>query len=187
MSDDAPELESLGLDELRHYRQRLRDEEDRVSYWRRVVHARMDLLTAGRSTDGSISVDELVRVLGDTGTGAARTALMRVRAAGPLPDVPDLTEIWVVPRSADDAARQLSALKHVWISARLGEMKMAESHLSAVLSSADGFVKSAILDVGSCISNVEPTIASQPCNASFIPLTTLCLSHGAKDALGHTP
>ena len=72
MSDDAPELESLGLDELRHYRQRLRDEEDRVSYWRRVVHARMDLLTAGRSTDGSISVDELVRVLGDTGTGAAR-------------------------------------------------------------------------------------------------------------------
>ena len=102
MSDDAPELESLGLDELRHYRQRLRDEEDRVSYWRRVVHARMDLLTAGRSTDGSISVDELVRVLGDTGTGAAE----------PLPDVPDLTEVWVAPRSADDAARQLSALEH---------------------------------------------------------------------------
>ena len=67
MSDDAPELESLGLEELRQYRQRLRDEEDRVSYWRRVVHARMDLLTAGRSTAGSISVDELVRVLGDTG------------------------------------------------------------------------------------------------------------------------
>lgn len=112
MTASQPALETLPLEELRAYRQRLRDEEDRVSYWRRLVHARMDLLQAGRSTDGSISVAELVRVLGDTGTGAARTALMRVRAAEPLPDVPDLTEVWVAPRSADDAARQLSALEH---------------------------------------------------------------------------
>lgn len=109
---DIPELSSLPLDDLRRYRQRLRDEEDRVSYWRRLVHARMDLLNAGRSTDGSITVAELVRVLGDTGTGAARTALMSVRAAEPLPDVPDLTEVWVAPRSTADAARQLSALEH---------------------------------------------------------------------------
>ena len=109
---EQPALETLPLEELRGYRQRLRDEEDRVSYWRRLVHARMDLLQAGRSTDGSISVAELVRVLGDTGTGAARTALMRVRAESPLPDVPDLTEVWVAPRSAADAARQLSALEH---------------------------------------------------------------------------
>ncbi len=109
---DGPALDTLPLEELRRYRQRLRDEEDRVSYWRRLVHARMDLLTAGRSTDGSISVDELVRVLGDTGTGAARTALMRVRAADPLPDVPDLTEVWVAPRTDEESAAQLAALEH---------------------------------------------------------------------------
>lgn len=109
---DGPALETLSLEDLRRYRQRLRDEEDRVSYWRRLVHARMDLLTAGRSTAGSITVDELVRVLGDTGTGAARSALMRVRAAEPLPDVPDLTEVWVAPRSDAEATTQLGALEH---------------------------------------------------------------------------
>lgn len=112
LAEAAPALETLALEELRRYRQRLRDEEDRVSYWRRLVHARMDLLTAGRSTDGSITVEELVRVLGDTGTGAVRSALMRVRAAEPLPDVPDLTAVWVAPRSAAEATEQLGALEH---------------------------------------------------------------------------
>ena len=35
----------LSLDGLRAYRRRLSDEEERVSYWRRLVHARIDVLT----------------------------------------------------------------------------------------------------------------------------------------------
>lgn len=105
------ELAALSLAELRTYRQRLRDEEDRVSYWRRLVHARIDLLEAGRSTDGALSHDALVRALGDTGNGVMRTALLRVRAAEPLPDVPDLAEVWVTPRDEDETRRALEHLR----------------------------------------------------------------------------
>lgn len=107
---DRP-LEQLTLAELRAYRQRLREEEERVSYWRRLVHARIDLLEAGRAVDGSLSQADLVRVLGDTGTGASRTALLRVRAAEPLPDVPDLADVWVAPRDAAEAERLLAGLR----------------------------------------------------------------------------
>lgn len=107
---DRP-LDQLSLPELRDYRERLRAEEERVSYWRRLVHARIDLLEAGRSTDGSLSQADLVRVLGDTGTGASRSALLRVRAAEPLPDVPDLADVWVAPRDAAETDRLLEGLR----------------------------------------------------------------------------
>ncbi|GEP36368.1 hypothetical protein NPS01_00310 [Nocardioides psychrotolerans] len=104
-------LETLDLPGLRAYRQQLRDEEDRASYWRRLVHARLDLLEAGRSTEGSISVDDLVRVLGDTGSGASRTALLRVRAEDELPDLPDLVQVWQVPTTPEETDVVLAALR----------------------------------------------------------------------------
>ncbi|WP_246081540.1 hypothetical protein [Nocardioides litoris] len=93
----SPHLASVDLAGLRAYRERLRAEEERISYWRRLVHARMDLLEAGALGDSPIDVDALGRVLGDTGSGHARAALHRVRAADPLPDLPDLAEVWVTP------------------------------------------------------------------------------------------
>ncbi len=36
----------LSLDALRLYRRRLAEEEEKVSYWRRLVHARIDVLEA---------------------------------------------------------------------------------------------------------------------------------------------
>lgn len=119
MSDTAPEtvLEDVALDllplaALRAYRRRLQGEEERVSYWRRLVHARTDLVRAGRSTAGSLSLDDLVRALGDTGSGATRTALLRVRAQQPLPDLPDLVEVWAAPRDDADAVAALERLHH---------------------------------------------------------------------------
>jgi hypothetical protein len=91
----APRLADLSLAALRSYRRRLADEEDRVSYWRRLVHARIDVLEAETSTEGPLSLETLARVLGDTGTGRNRTALVRVRTAEPLPDLPVLGEMWV--------------------------------------------------------------------------------------------
>lgn len=99
--DPAVDLAALDLDALRAYRSRLQAEEERVSYWRRLVHARTDLLGTGRGPGGSLALDQLVRALGDTGSGATRSALLRVRAQEPLPDLPDLAEVWAVP--ADDA------------------------------------------------------------------------------------
>lgn len=112
---EAPRLDDLDLPALRGYRQRLRDEEDRASYWRRLVHARLDLLRAGRSIAGSIGIEDLVRALGDTGTGASRTALLHVGAAEALPDLPDLAEVWFTPSSPEEnelAMTHLLAAEH---------------------------------------------------------------------------
>ena len=105
-------VDTLDLPSLRAYRQQLRDEEDRASYWRRLVHARLDLLEAGRSTEGSIALEDLVRVLGDTGSGASRTALLRVRAEEPLPDVPELAQVWQVPSTPEETDVVLAGLRH---------------------------------------------------------------------------
>ena len=108
--EPSPHLQELSLAQLRAYREGLRSEEERTSYWRRLVHARIDLLEATGTTDGSLSLDDLVRVLGDTGNGQVRHALHRVRAADPLPDLPALAEVWIVPTdetSRADAVRRL--------------------------------------------------------------------------------
>ncbi len=106
----SPHLASVSLEELRDYRERLRTEEERISYWRRLIHARVDLIKAGSLGDSPIDVDALGRVLGDTGTGYVRQALHRVRAADPLPDLPDLAGVWVTPADASDTAEALERL-----------------------------------------------------------------------------
>ncbi|HET7387954.1 MAG TPA: hypothetical protein VFJ19_14965 [Nocardioidaceae bacterium] len=85
----------LSLAELRGYRGRLTQEEERVSYWRRLVHARLDMLAAEADHERPLHLDELVRVLGDTGSGRSRSALLRVAAADPLPELPALEEMWM--------------------------------------------------------------------------------------------
>ncbi len=88
-------LSDMELDARRAYRKNLQSEEDKVSYWRRLIHARIDLIEAGSSTDGSLTLPQLIRVLGDTGTGASRTALSSIHASEPLPDLPESEWMWV--------------------------------------------------------------------------------------------
>ena len=109
----SAELAALGLPELRAYRHSLEVEEDRVSYWRRLVHARLDLLAAESAADHPLGVADLVRVLGDTGAGHTRRALVGIRAAEPLPELPELTEMWatqVDPRDAGQVADTVERL-----------------------------------------------------------------------------
>lgn len=120
----TPELTGLSLEELRVYRRRLAEEEDRVSYWRRLVHARLDLLEAGARTEGALSLEDLVRVLGDTGSGRAREVLLTIAPAEPLPELPVLSEMWTELDPHDEAViadaserlhaaeRQLSDYRH---------------------------------------------------------------------------
>ncbi len=106
-------VSDLSLPALRAYRRRLADEEDRVSYWRRLVHARLDLLEAASSQEGPLSLETLARVLGDTGAGRTRTALVRVRAAEPLPDLPVLEEMWVTGVDPADPAAVVAAVERL--------------------------------------------------------------------------
>ena len=108
------DLAALDIESLRGYRRTLEAEEDRVSYWRRLVHARIDVLTAESQSDAPLTVADLVRVLGDTGSGQGRTALLRIRAAEPLPELPEVAEIWsdeVDPHDADAVADALDRLR----------------------------------------------------------------------------
>jgi hypothetical protein len=107
----SPNLASLSLAELRGYRRRLTAEEERISYWRRLVHARMDLLEAESRAGGALRLEDVVRALGETGTGQSRRALLRVDAADPLPELPVLTQMWVEEVDTADPAAVDSALE----------------------------------------------------------------------------
>jgi hypothetical protein len=101
------ELGLLDLVQLREYRATLSAEEVMVSYWRRLTHARIDLLNAHAGTTTQLSFEDLVRVLGDTGTGRTRRGLGRVSAALPLPDLPEIADMWTtgVDRGDPQAVR----------------------------------------------------------------------------------
>lgn len=117
----SPHLSGLDLPALRAYRGELTAEEDRVSYWRRLAHARIDLLEAEASSPGVLSFDDLVRVLGDTGTGRARGALARVRSSEPLPELPVLGEMWATEVDPHDPTA---------VAAALGRLREAEEQLT---------------------------------------------------------
>jgi hypothetical protein len=111
----------LPLAELRLYRRRLSEEEEKISYWRRLVHARIDVLEAEAHHERPLRLQELIRVLGDTGTGRTRTALVSVRAAEDLPELPVLHEMWVTELDPHD---------HDAVQEAVGRLKAAETQLT---------------------------------------------------------
>ena len=130
----------LGLDELRSYRGALQSEEGRVSYWRRILQARLDVVQAGRTLGGTTNLDvrTLSPVLGERRVGAGRIALIQVLPDDDIPPLPNLRELWerrVAPDDADaaaglqqdlqDAEQQLSAYRtalHVRLGDATGEL-----------------------------------------------------------------
>lgn len=131
---ESPHLADLSLPELRAYRQGLVDEEERVSYWRRLTHARIDLLEAESHTGGTLSMDDLVRVLGDTATGRSRNALVKVRPADPLPELPVLGEMWDSEVDPTDAGAVADAV---------GRLRAAESQLTEYRTALHGAIDEA--------------------------------------------
>ena len=80
----------LSLEALREYRKVLSAEESRVSYWRRILQARLDLLIAGSDGDS----ETLRPVLTDQRVGAGRRALVEITPVDDIPPLPDLAELW---------------------------------------------------------------------------------------------
>jgi hypothetical protein len=77
------------------------------------VHARIDVLEAESGTGTPLTIDDLIRVLGDTGSGRSRHALVSFRAADPLPDLPVLSEMWVTEVDPHDAEQVADALERL--------------------------------------------------------------------------
>ncbi len=87
-----PELTRLTLAGLREYRTILTDEEGRVSYWRRVIQARLDLVRA--FAGGGAPSDNLRDVLSGMNVWSSRTALATLVGDVDLPALPDLADLW---------------------------------------------------------------------------------------------
>jgi hypothetical protein len=118
----------LSLDGLREYRKVLTAEESNVSYWRRIIQARLDVVRAG----SDLVSENLKPVLTDARVGAGRQALVEIVPVNDIPPLPDLAGLW--ERQADpsdavsiaaleedlaDAESQLSEYRNV-LHARLG-------------------------------------------------------------------
>jgi len=103
----------LSLDALRRYRAALNAEEGRVSYWRRIVQARVDVVTATRD-QGVPAVSALQEVLARPRIDAGRQMLMEVLPIDDMPPLPDLADLWHRdpvpgdPARNDDLARDLT-------------------------------------------------------------------------------
>jgi hypothetical protein len=101
------EFAHLSLDALRDYRRTLTSEEDQVSYWRRIIQARLDVLRAGAL--GTVDGEHLRPVLTDDRIASSRTALVSVVPADDIPPLPNLAELWErrVSDGDDSAAAEL--------------------------------------------------------------------------------
>jgi hypothetical protein len=98
-------LAHLTLDGLRAYRAALSAEEDRVSYWRRILQARLDTL---RAVEGARAADPsaVAPALTAEKLARGRTALVRVVPQDDIPPLPDLARLWeAVPDEADEFGR----------------------------------------------------------------------------------
>lgn len=94
----------LSIDALREYRRALSEEEHRVSYWRRILQARLDLVVNGTTSTG-VDHQRLTPLLTTERVGAGRRALASVfHGDGGIPPLPLLEELWQRQVGTDDEA-----------------------------------------------------------------------------------
>jgi hypothetical protein len=116
-----PQFAHLDLGGLREYRSTLTHEESRVSYWRRIIQARLDIVTNALS-GGSTTVDDLRNVFAERAPSTRRTALVSVMPIDDMPPLPDLASLWSrVPDQHDKASTAVL----------MDELSSAEKQLSA--------------------------------------------------------
>lgn len=96
----TPEHAHLGLASLRDYRRMLTHEEGRVSYWRRILQARLDVVREGSAMDSA----HLRPVLTDARVSAGRSALVELLPVDDIPPLPDLAGLWEREVDLDDPA-----------------------------------------------------------------------------------
>ena len=87
-----PSYDALSLADLRAARAELGDEETRVSYWRRIIQARLDVIRS--DVPDSERVADLTRVLTDARSSVHRLAHIDVQPVDDIPPLPDLAEVW---------------------------------------------------------------------------------------------
>lgn len=103
---DETDLGSLPLGELRALREEMRTQEHQVSYWRRLVHGRLDLLALHRDSPlGEPAVEGITEALSSAmpSAGQARTDVHDTSPAEVIADLADLECVWHTPEDAQGA------------------------------------------------------------------------------------
>jgi len=112
-------FDHMSLEDLRGLRTELMDQETRVSYWRRIIQARLDVLRSD-VTDHS-PVTDLAKVLTEATSAHRRLAHISVLPIDDIPPLPDLAEMW---------ARQVKPGDVKGIAALISDLEAAEDQLS---------------------------------------------------------
>jgi hypothetical protein len=120
----SPDFAHLSLEGLRTYRATLSGEESRVSYWRRIIQARLDVVRA-TDTGTSAGVEGLRAMFTEGTVGGTRTALITIVPVDDMPPLPDLAGLW---------AREPKPGDHDHNRALIHDLSKAESQLSAYRS-----------------------------------------------------
>ncbi len=104
----SEEYVHLTIESLRAYRTALQTEEGKVSYWRRILQARLDVVRGGRSQGGTGSLDvaALRPVLTAQRVTSLRAALVEVLPVHDFPPLPNLAELWERRVDPADAGAQ---------------------------------------------------------------------------------
>jgi hypothetical protein len=92
--------DGLSLTDLRALRAELGSEETRVSYWRRVIQARLDVVRLHQPDADPVA--DLTRVLTDATSSVRRLAHIDVQPIDDILPLPDLAEIWSRQVDPDD-------------------------------------------------------------------------------------
>ena len=117
----SPEFANVSLQALREQRKNVAQEENRVSYWRRLIQARMDLIEL-QGGDDSVRLERLRLALAETRVGPGRGALVEIMPIDDVPPLPHLEGLWA--READpEVPATVTALKK--------DLTFAELQLSA--------------------------------------------------------
>jgi hypothetical protein len=119
--EQSADFAHLSLDGLRRYRTTVASEESRVSYWRRIIQARLDLVRATEAGT-SASVEDLPMMFTESRVGGARTALITIVPVDDMPPLPDLGSLW---------ARQPEEGDHALNAGLIHDLSKAETQLSA--------------------------------------------------------
>lgn len=109
--EPAQEFSKYTLANLRALRAELTDYETRVSYWRRLVQARMDLAKEGQQPEDR---ERLSQALADAPSRGRRIANLDLFPADTTPPLPELDELWQsTPRPEDmpDYLRRLAEIE----------------------------------------------------------------------------
>jgi hypothetical protein len=95
-------LSDLSLDDLRILRQHLTDEESRVSYWRRLFQARLDMLNDADLVD----TQDLRNVLQDANSAPRRWQALGLHPADIDTSMPEARSLWSRVVDLNDAEQR---------------------------------------------------------------------------------